>query len=74
MKKSIKKVVEKTPNQIIDETFADLLKKQCDRLTVVRVARECGVTTRSIQFWMNGEGKPNLATKVGCITILNACN
>jgi DNA-binding XRE family transcriptional regulator len=37
-----------------------------------RAAKICGVSPRTIQLWMRGEGNPNLATKAGALSLLQA--
>jgi hypothetical protein len=44
-------------------TFADQLQPHVKRLGTLRAAALCGVTPRSLQLWIRGEGNPNLATK-----------
>ena len=51
-------------------TFADQLQPHVKRLGTLRAAALCGVTPRSIQLWIRGEGNPNLATQAGALAIL----
>ena len=51
-------------------TFADQLQPHVKRLGTLRAAALCGVTPRSLQLWIRGEGNPNLATQAGALAIL----
>lgn len=51
-------------------SFADHLKPLVKRLGTNEAARLCGVTPRSLQLWMRGEGNPNTATQAGAILLL----
>jgi hypothetical protein len=51
-------------------TFADQLQPHVKRLGTLRAAALCGVTPRSLQLWIRGEGNPNLATQAGVLAIL----
>ena len=51
-------------------TFADQLQPHVKRLGTLRAAALCGVTPRSLQLWIRGQGNPNLATQAGALAIL----
>ncbi len=51
-------------------SFADQLRPQVERLGTAEAARICGVTPRSLQLWMLGQGNPNAATQRGAIELL----
>lgn len=50
--------------------FASQLRPLVDRLGTPEAARRCGVTPRTIQLWLKGEGNPNAATKAGALMLL----
>ena len=51
--------------------FPTALRAEVERLGTNESARICGVTTRTLQLWMNGDGNPNLATMAGAILLLS---
>lgn len=51
-------------------TFAAQLRPLVGRVGTTEAARLCGVTPRSLQLWMRGDGIPNAATQRGCLVIL----
>lgn len=51
-------------------SFADQLRPHVERLGTAEAARLCGVTPRSLQLWMRGEGNPNAATQAGALLLL----
>lgn len=53
-------------------TFADQIRPLIERLGTTEAARICGVTPRTLQLWMRGEGNPNLATQAGAVQLLAA--
>lgn len=52
-------------------SFAEDLRLHVERLGTAEAARLCGVTPRSLQLWMRGEGNPNAATQAGAILLLS---
>lgn len=52
-------------------SFATDLRPHVERLGTAEAARLCGVTPRSLQLWMRGEGNPNAATQAGVILLLS---
>lgn len=50
--------------------FANVLAPLVEKVGTGEAARLCGVTPRTLQLWMRGEGNPNLATKRGTLDIL----
>lgn len=51
-------------------TFSEKLRPLVERVGTNDAAKLCGVTTRTLQLWMRGEGNPNLATQTGALIIL----
>lgn len=51
-------------------TFAEELRIYVDELGTAKVARACGVTTRSIQLWQLKLSLPNMATRTGALVLL----
>jgi transcriptional regulator with XRE-family HTH domain len=51
-------------------SFADQLRPLVERLGTAEAARICGVTPRTLQLWMRGEGNPNAATRAGALLLL----
>lgn len=62
----------KNPHTKFVDNFPAKLADFCNKFGTAVCAELCGVSPRAIQLWIQSEGNPNMATKVGALTILKA--